>query len=56
MYADPVIFMKMSIFADLKSEWEFQCYPIFSLFSTKTQSLTLYQAIHHHLNAAGSQK
>ncbi len=28
MYADPVIFMKLSIFAFLKSEWEFQCYPI----------------------------
>ncbi len=25
MYADPVIFMKLSIFAFLKSEWEFQC-------------------------------
>ncbi len=56
VYADPVIFMKLSIFAFLKSEWEFQCYLIFPLFSTKPHSLTLFQAIHHHLSAAGPQK
>ena len=56
MYAESVIFMKLSIFAFLKSEWEFQCYPIFLLLSTKTHKLTLFQAIHHHLSAAGPQK
>ena len=56
VYADPVIFIKLSILAFLKSEWEFQCYPIFPLFSGKTHSLTLFQAIHHHLSAAGPQK
>ena len=53
VYADPDIFMKLCIFAFLKSGWEFQCYPIFPLFSAKTHSLTLSQAIHHHLSAAG---
>ena len=56
MYADPVIFMKLSIFAVLKSEWEIQCCPIFPLFSPKTHRLTLFQAIHHHLSAATPQK
>ncbi len=36
LYVDPVIFMKLSIFAFLKSEWRFQCYPILPLFSAKT--------------------
>ena len=56
VYADPVIFMKLSIFAFSKSEWEFQCYPIFPLFSPKTHSVTLFQAMYHHLSAAGLQK
>ncbi len=56
MYADPDIFLKMSIFAFLKSQWEFQCYPIFSLFSAKTHSLTLFQEILYHLSATGAQK
>ncbi len=56
VYADPVIFMKLSIFAFLKSEWEIQCYPIFPLFFAKTHNLTPFQAIHHHLRAAGPQK
>ena len=56
MYTDPVIFMKLSIFALLKFEWEFQCYPIFPLFYPKTHSLTLFHAIHRHLSAAGPQK
>ncbi len=38
VYAYPVIFMKLSIITFLKSEWEFQFYPIFPLFSTKTHS------------------
>ena len=56
VYADPVIFMKLSILAFLKSEWEFQCYPVFPLFFSKSNSLTLFQAIHHHFSAAGPQK
>ena len=56
VYADPVIFMELSIFALLKSEWEFQCYPNFPLFPAKTHSLTPLQAIHHHSSAAGPQK
>ncbi len=54
--ADPVIFVKLSILAFLKSEWEFQCYPIFPFFPGKTHSLTLFQAIHRHLSAEGPQK
>ncbi len=56
VYADPVIFMKLFIFAFSKSEWGFQCYPVFPLFSAKTQCLTLFQAIQPHLSAAGHQK
>ncbi len=56
MYADPVILMRLSILAFLKSEWKFQWYPIFPLFAGKTHSLTLFQAIHHHLSAAGPKK
>ena len=56
MYADPVLFIKLSIFAFLKSQWEFQCCPNFPLFPTKTHSLTPLKAIHHHLSAAGPQK
>ncbi len=52
-YAYPVIFMKLYIFAVFKSEWEFQCYPIFPLCSAKTHSFTLFQAIHQHFIAAG---
>ena len=52
MSADPVISMKLSIFAFLKSKWEFQCYPIFPLFSAKTHSLIIFQAIPHYLSAA----
>ncbi len=56
MYADPVLFMKLSISAFLKSEWEFQCSLIFPLFSAKTHSFTLFQAFHHRVSAAGPQK
>ncbi len=53
VYADSVIFMKLSIFAFLKSEWTFQCYMyhIFPIFSSKKHRL-----IHHYLGAAGPQK
>ncbi len=50
VYADPVLFMKLSIFAFLKSEWYFQCYLIFPLCSAKTHGLTLFQAIHHQVD------
>ena len=56
VYAGPDIFLKLSIFAFLKSQWEFQCYPIFPLFSAKTHSLTLFQKICYHFSAAGAQK
>ena len=48
--------MKLSIFAFLKSQCEFQCYPFFPLFSAKTHSLTLLQAIYYRLGAVGAQK
>ncbi len=45
-------------FAFLKSQWEFQCYFILPLSSTKTHvhSWTLFQAIGYHLSATGAQK
>ena len=54
VYAVPDIFMKLSIFAFFKSQWEFPCYTNFPLFSTKTHSLTLFQEIPYHLSAAGA--
>ncbi len=56
VYEDPDIFVNMSIFAFLKSEWKFQCYPICPIFPAKIHSLALFQAIHYHLSAAGTQK
>ena len=56
VYADPDMFLKLSIFAFLKSQWEFQCYPIFPLFSATTHSFTPFQEILYHLSAAGAQK
>ncbi len=56
VYADPVIFMWLSILAFLKSEWEFQCCRVFPLFFSKSNSLTLFQVIHHHFGAVGPQK
>ena len=54
--ADPEIFLKLSIFDFLKSQWGIQCYRNFPLFSTKTHSLTLLQELLYHLRAAGAQK